>query len=80
MDTKTWVRILKETHGEILIVVPDGRDFTARAKRESEVRFYALHQLSTKWVKEARYDLEKCPLMKISEYLDVRLETMAERN
>ena len=77
---KTWVKINRLNHGEILMIIPDGRDIAFRVRRESQVRFYALHEWSKQWVKEERYDLDKCPLMKISEYLDMRLQAMAELN
>ena len=80
MDTKTWIGILRKTHGELLIVIPDGRDFKARARRESAVRFSALHEFKAKWVKEAWHNLGKCPFETVTEYLDRKLEQMAERN
>ena len=80
MLNKTWEQIIQETHGELLIVIPDGRDLVSRAKRESEVRFSALHEFKAKWVKEAWQNLGKCPFETVTEYLDRKLAQMAERN
>ncbi len=80
MDIKTWTRINHLVNGELLLVVPDGRDIAFRVRQESLVRFYALHEWETQWVKEARYELNGCPLMTMANYLDIRLQEMAELN
>ena len=39
-----------------------------------------LHKWNTQWVKEARFDLDKCPLLNMAEYLKIKLRVMAELN
>ena len=80
MDTQTWARIKRAAHGEILILVSDYRDASMRVKQESEIRFHALHELNTKWIKEVLYELRDCSIIDTTEYLDIRFRDMAKLN
>ncbi len=55
---------------------------------KTEVWVIALNQLvledlrkhNTKWVKEARYELNECLICEMAEYLDIRIKKMARLN
>ncbi len=55
---------------------------------KAEVWLIALNKLvledlrkhNTKWVREARYELDECPIFTMADYLDIRLKKMAELN
>ncbi len=61
---------------------------TAGGEVKPEVWVIALNKLvledqrkwNTKWIIEARYELDMCPLTTTAEYLDIRLQKMVKLN
>ena len=80
MDIDAWVALNSFNHGELLILVGDVENPISRMRRESQIRFHALHELNTRWVKEALYELKDHTLLDTTEYLDIRLRDMSELN
>lgn len=80
MDIDAWVALNSFNHGELLILVGDVENPISRMRRESQVRFHALHELNTRWVKEALYELKDYSIIDTAEYLDTRLKDIAKLN